>query len=1014
MIDPWLPERLRHLHLAEEAETRLDGAVRAAIGRWLGEVRRLVLHGHTASAGTDTGTGTRSVTAAGPDGTGGGSNEPPPDLNAIPAADPVWQAALRDLVAPAIEDLFAERFLAEARTATISDLPYRDRHMAEVFSRLKLFPAELMEEIRPELQEALAEGEAMNLVRDRIAAVLDFDQARDAGDSHWQAESRRLQGEIHQLERELEREDLAAADRAALRRERSKLYSQLRRADQKWQWKARRIARTETLGAINGGSYAGAVARADQFGDEMFKQWLATDDARTRRDHVAADGQVKPIKAPFLVGGYELQYPCEPGGPAHEVIQCRCTALFLHADELDAEQRAQLTGPGSDAGAGAPEAVPASAATAMINRSAGQPAGQGGTTMTQTTMATTTAPAAADPGMGGDGQQPDQLPTGWRGCLAPLDTRSGDGRILANPPQLRLRTPPMALLWQPTLDDFHDGAVVAGRIDRAWIEGGKLMGEGPFDLGSPDGCEAARQLAGGWSNGISVDVDDVVAEEAWYDAQGNPIPPSVIEGSDWEEIEALFEAGARPVMVLTDWRLMTATMVAQPAFDEARLEAVYDYAPAAGAAGGTAAAAVVAAVVGDTSLPIGDRGTKWDGAAAQTRIFEAYTDADGKVDTAAVAKAYLYRDDSADASTKAAYKLPFADIVNGELTIIPQGVSGCAGGRGVDSTTGISDADKGKIKTRICELYGKIKDEYSDWPDCPFAGETASAAAPAASRAASAVQAIADERVYPAEWFADPGLTRYTAVTITEDGRLSGHLAPWQIDGQPSCHIGLPDMCTQPPASASEYAFFHVGEVQTTAGPLPIGRITLGTGHADLRLGFRPAADHYDNTGSCVAVVRAGEDDHGIWVAGALVDEVTPAQVSALRRSGLSGDWRRIGGNLELVAALCVNTPGYPVPRTLAASAGSRQVSLIAGAGLAQRRRSDRGRSLIDYERLARLVAHETQLIERRSRRVTELAARLGRGRRPMTGLPDVTERLAALDARRGTAGPVTSREAAR
>jgi Phage Mu protein F like protein len=327
-LDPWLPERLAHLSYVTDGEQRLDRAVRSAIARWLVEVRRLVL-GHQASGAP------AGLAAA-------GDNPPPPDLSGIPASDPVWQGALRDLVNPVIADMFGERFLAAARTATISDLPYRERHMAEVFSRLKLFPREAMEDIRPELQEALAEGEPMDLVRDRIAAVLDFDTARDADDVHWHAESRRLQGEIHDVEKRLEDEGLDAAERAGLRRERSQLYTSLRRADQKWQWKARRIARTETLGAVNGGTFAGAVARADAMGIQMFKQWLATDDARTRPTHVDADGQVRPLKAPFEVGGWPLMYPCEPGGPAEEVINCRCSPLILDADELTDAQRAEL------------------------------------------------------------------------------------------------------------------------------------------------------------------------------------------------------------------------------------------------------------------------------------------------------------------------------------------------------------------------------------------------------------------------------------------------------------------------------------------------------------------------------------------------------------------------------------------------------------------------------------------------------------------------------------------------
>lgn len=108
-----------------------------------------------------------------------------------------------------------------------------------------------------------------------------------------------------------------------------------------------------------------------------------------------------------------------------------------------------------------------------------------------------------------------------------------------------------------------------------------------------------------------------------------------------------------------------------------------------------------------------------------------------------------------------------------------------------------------------------------------------------------------------------------------------------------------------------------------------VGKITLGTGHADTRLGWIPAADHYDNTGSAVAVVASGEDRFGIWVAGALTPETTEERAAELRRSPLSGDWRPINGSLELIAALAVNAPGFPIV-SLTAS-GQPEAVLAAG-----------------------------------------------------------------------------------
>lgn len=179
--------------------------------------------------------------------------------------------------------------------------------------------------------------------------------------------------------------------------------------------------------------------------------------------------------------------------------------------------------------------------------------------------------------------------------------------------------------------------------------------------------------------------------------------------------------------------------------------------------------------------------------------------------------------------------------------------------------------------------------------------------------------------VYAAEDFADPHLDGPTALTITDDGRVYGHLATWG-----TCHIGMPG-CTTAPSSASDYAYFRQGLVRTTAGDLPVGKITMGIGHASTARGTRwaDAASHYDNVNSAVAVVAAGEDQFGIWLAGHMLPGTPDEKIDQLRASGVSGDWRGIRGNMELVAALAVNVPGFPVPRShgLVAAGGGALVA---------------------------------------------------------------------------------------
>lgn len=185
----------------------------------------------------------------------------------------------------------------------------------------------------------------------------------------------------------------------------------------------------------------------------------------------------------------------------------------------------------------------------------------------------------------------------------------------------------------------------------------------------------------------------------------------------------------------------------------------------------------------------------------------------------------------------------------------------------------------------------------------------------------------------PAEWFANPELDGPTPITITSDGRIYGHAALWG-----TCHLGNPrgaGVCVQPPRSQTDYGLFHLGELETAEGArVPVGQITLDTGHAPLGASARSAAAHYDDTGSVVADVGAGEDEHGIYFAGALRPDATPEKVRKLLAAKISGDWR--GG--ELVGMLAVNVPGFPVPRTkarlVADAGGTEEVMALVAAGI--------------------------------------------------------------------------------
>jgi hypothetical protein len=223
-----------------------------------------------------------------------------------------------------------------------------------------------------------------------------------------------------------------------------------------------------------------------------------------------------------------------------------------------------------------------------------------------------------------------------------------------------------------------------------------------------------------------------------------------------------------------------------------------------------------------------------------------------------------------------------------------------AGGRGgVD----IPDADMDEVAAAVTRIQARMRGVED--------GDSVTAAAPLAP---------------PAAWFDEPTMNARMPFTVFPDGRVAGLIAAFGV-----CHAGIGNECVMAPRTAADYKYFKNGSVLTADGQMiRVGKITQGTGHAGPRMRYQPAVDHYDNTGTVSAVVNVGENRFGIWAAGALVATVTDEQAAELRRSPISGDWRLIDGNLELVAALAVNTPGFPI----IASLESGEVNSITAAGV--------------------------------------------------------------------------------
>lgn len=87
------------------------------------------------------------------------------------------------------------------------------------------------------------------------------------------------------------------------------------------------ISRTETGTASMTADYVGAQQLALE-GYPVKKTWLATMDSRTRDSHSYMNGQTVGINEYFNVNGFRMSRPLDPGGPASEVINCRCTMTY--------------------------------------------------------------------------------------------------------------------------------------------------------------------------------------------------------------------------------------------------------------------------------------------------------------------------------------------------------------------------------------------------------------------------------------------------------------------------------------------------------------------------------------------------------------------------------------------------------------------------------------------------------------------------------------------------------------
>lgn len=606
-------------------------------------------------------------------------------------------------------------------------------------------------------------------------------------------------------------------------------------------------------------------------------EWVTRQDGDVRDIHVPLDGEAVEDGGTFNVAGHRLHFPGEPVGPPHVWINCRCVIRQVKETEMSNSTTASSGTITITAGKEFITAVDNAAPGAPAHPEIDDDPGENDTGEDQDV----------------DGEDYDELDSEvpWHGVIAPTGVMSGDRRKFAVD-ALRSRDLPLPVKFQKADDEGHKGSVVVANMTNIEERDGLIRAEGTFHT-SAESNEAIDLIANQMLRGLSVDLDDATFELQYEDG-------TAFDMNDEE---------SDPVAVVTDGRIASVTLCSIPAFQEAYIslgtwaesDADAD-ALAAGAVGclpceaareEAAAAAEAAAKAAGEFAPGTHDGPGWVTNPKDTQRLRTYWTR-GK---GAAKIRWGQPGDFNRCRRQLAKYVPNPEYLAGT----------CA------------------------NLH---REAIGIWPGGE-GGKKAAHAGDVITASAFSIVAAAAGALPNAEWFSNPHLEAPTPLTI--DGQhIYGHVAAWT-----SCHtgygisVGDGEVCVRPPNSASGYAYFHTGELLTDDGMVNVGHITMDTGHASASMAGRIAASHYDNTGAVVADVVAGEDAHGIWFSGALRTEMTQAQRIALGAAALSGDWRRLGGAYELIAALAVNVPGFPIPRTAIAASGHGQYTLVA-AGIVQ------------------------------------------------------------------------------
>lgn len=659
-------------------------------------------------------------------------------------------------------------------------------------------------------------------------------------------------------------------------------------------------------------------------GEFVLLEWVTMQDPDVRDLHRPLNGDQVPVGETFQVGESALHYPGEPVGPPEVWINCRCVVRPVLGDEMSA--RTFAVDPDEDL-----------------------------EDLEDAPMLETE-----------DEFEFEDIEV--HGVLAPINVMSGDGRTLT---EVTWADVPQALRWVKQDSGYHDGAVRVGTIKEIYEADGLIRWRGTM-LHTPEADEAINLMAEG-PLGLSVDLDSTTMEvEEEINLPGEVAPMKVtgrIRAATLVDIPAFVEAyamlGPEPTEDVEDDELLASGCAPCVAAEmNAYFAEIVDFAISESAWDGAASRFTDeewqrSAVV--------DRGEEFD--TPKERYAVPILEPNGDLNRAAV---------HAAAGRINQVEAPDSALSSGRRKIVaayrrleeepPESLTASAFAPGTKDGPGwithpvptqrirnywTRGAGAAKIRWGQPGDFNRCRTQLRKYIANPqwLAGTCANLHFVAlgvwpgrettrsveGALMASAFTIYEEKSVLPSDWFVDPELKMPTPVTVTREGRVFGHIAQWGV-----CHIGLglsigmDDTCTEAPHSPSGYAYYRTGVVDTEAGEIPVGQLTMGIGHAPDKASARATIAHYDNVNAVVADVVTGEDEFGIWFSGAMRSDLTEEKIRAFKGATLSGDWRRIGGELELVAALAVNVPGFGIPRLSLSASGGHQQSLVA-AGVVQR-----------------------------------------------------------------------------